>query len=132
VGGAEQLLGGNLWFAQRAQAAGAHVQLDVFPEMWHDFEMSSEGCGADHALGEGRSAYRLAAAFLKVRLLIPNIARHIKTGMAFLQGGGRRCSVVCEGEAECPSLAPVKFHYHYNSLPPAQLGPDGDCPQSYD
>eukprot|EP01046_Picozoa_sp_COSAG06_P093303 COSAG06_NODE_39495_length_412_cov_0.440895_1_plen_53_part_10 len=46
--------------------------------MWHDFEMSSEGCGADHALGEGLTAYRLAATFLK-------------------EGGRRACRVVCGG-----------------------------------
>ena len=34
VGGAEQLLGGNLRFVQNAQAAGARgVQLEVFPNM---------------------------------------------------------------------------------------------------
>ena len=47
--------------------------------MWHDFEMSSEGCGSDHALGEGLQAYRLAASFLKA--------------------GGSGCHVVCDDDA---------------------------------
>ena len=33
VGSTEQLVGGNLFFAQRAQAAGAKVQVEVFPEV---------------------------------------------------------------------------------------------------
>ena len=119
-------------------AGAASVQLEVFPEMWHDFEMSSEGCGgaphslalaplpvilsyksekslcgtADHALGEGLTAYRLAAAFLK--------------------GGGRGgCRVVCgdDSSAPCENLAPVRWHLHYNSLPPVQSSVD--CPGSY-
>ena len=113
VGGSEQLLGGNLFFAQRAQAAGAKVQLEVFPEMWHDFEMSSDGCGADHALGEGRTAYQLAANF-------------------FAPGGGGSggCHVVCDNNlTDCSGLAPVRWHLHYNSLPPVQM--DDDCPGSY-
>ena len=91
-------------------AGAAAIQLEVFPNMWHDFEMSSEGCGANHALGEGLTAYRLAAAFLK--------------------GGGQGCRVVCGGGSNttCESLAPVRWHLHYNSLPPAQ---SVDCPASY-
>ena len=64
VGGAEQLLGGNLAFAQRAAGVGAKVQVEVFSGMWHDFEMSAEGCGSEHKLTEGVSAYQLGAAFL--------------------------------------------------------------------
>ena len=91
-------------------AGAAAIQLEVFPNMWHDFEMSSEGCGANHALGEGLTAYRLAAEFLKE--------------------GGHGCHVVCGGDRNttCESLAPVRWHLHYNSLPPAQ---SADCPASY-
>jgi acetyl esterase/lipase len=46
IGGNEQLLGENLEFAQKAQAAGAHVQVEVFEGMWHDFVQESEGCGS--------------------------------------------------------------------------------------
>ena len=104
---------GNLQFAQNAMAAGAAaVQLEVFPNMWHDFEMSSAGCGADHALGEGLTTYRLAATFLK-------------------EGGRGGCHVVCgDGDnTTCEGVAPVRWHLHYNSLPPVQSS--GDCPASY-
>ena len=109
VGGAEQLSGGNFAFAQRAQSAGASVQVEVYPNMWHDFEMSSEGCGADQELGEGLSAYKIASAFLRNR------------------GGG--CQVQCKEQATCEGVAPVRWHMHYNALPPVnQLA---DCPGSY-
>ena len=66
------------------------------------------------------AAYRLAATFLK-------------------EGGRRACRVVCgggggggggsEGNHTCEGLAPVRWHLHYNSLPPVQSG--SDCPGSY-
>ena len=94
------------------EAGATSVQLEVFPNMWHDFEMSSDGCGADHALGEGLTAYRLAAAF-------------------FAEGGGSGCRVVCgqDSNTTCEGLAPVRWHMHYNSLPPVHS--DVDCPASY-
>ena len=45
VGANEQLLGETL-STQKAQAAGAPVQAEVFLGMWHDLEEESLGCGA--------------------------------------------------------------------------------------
>ena len=80
--------------------------------MWHDFEMSAEGCGSDHTLNEGASAYRLGASFLA------------SAG----QGG---CHVVCEAGAtsSCSDVAPVRWHFEYDSLPPVIQ--EIDCPDSY-
>ena len=44
--GTEVILSDNLEFGQRAQAAGAAVQVEVFSSMWHDFVQESDGCGA--------------------------------------------------------------------------------------
>ena len=77
--------------------------------MWHDFEMSSEGCGAAHALGEGLSAYKL--------------------GARFLAQSGAGCHVECDNATACSGVAAVRWHSHYNSLPPV-IGVD-DCPGSY-
>ena len=44
--GTEIILSDNLEFGQRAQAAGAPVQVEVFSSMWHDFVQESDGCGA--------------------------------------------------------------------------------------
>ena len=46
IGGTEIILSDNLVFSQRAQAAGAAVQVEVFSSMWHDFVQESEGCGS--------------------------------------------------------------------------------------
>jgi len=95
VGGNEVLLGENLQFAQRAQKAGAAVQLDVYEDMWHDFIQYSEGCGADAPLYEGIDAVKRVSDFLSK---------------------GRSCRVVC-AEGECSGSAPVNWHFSYNSLP---------------
>ena len=44
----------NLEFGQRAQAAGAPVQVEVFSSMWHDFVQESDGCGSSIPLEEAR------------------------------------------------------------------------------
>jgi hypothetical protein len=124
--------------------------------MWHDFEMSSEGCGADHALGEGMTGKK--TTFLRHlyinAIILPRQARDkhrenskkdrflaaYRLAATFLKEGGRRaCRVVCgggggggggsEGNHTCEGLAPVRWHLHYNSLPPVQSG--SDCPGSY-
>jgi hypothetical protein len=123
--------------------------------MWHDFEMSSEGCGADHALGEGMTGKK--TTFLRHlyinAIIFPIQARDkhrenskkdrflaaYRLAATFLKEGGRRaCRVVCggggggggsEGNHTCEGLAPVRWHLHYNSLPPVQSG--SDCPGSY-
>ena len=93
--------------------------------MWHDFQMSSDGCGSDHALEEGRTAYKLAASFFS-----PTASGGGGSDPEGSGGGNRGCHVVCDNNAsECSSLAPVRWHLHYNSLPPVQM--EDDCPGSY-
>jgi len=58
-------LGDNLQFVQMVARAGGSAQLEVYDGMWHDFEMSSEGCGSGKNLAEGVNAIERAGAFLK-------------------------------------------------------------------
>ena len=99
IGSAETLLGDNLQFVQMVARAGGSAMLEVYHGMWHDFEMSSEGCASGHALSEGVNAIARAGAYLR--------------------RGGDRCAVACEGTAtQCTGAAPVKWHYHTSNLPP--------------
>jgi acetyl esterase/lipase len=51
-----EIVDGNGRDSQRAQAAGAAVQVEVFSSMWHDFVQESEGCGSWAVLEEGKQA----------------------------------------------------------------------------
>ena len=106
IGSAEVLLGENLQFVQKVAQAGGSAQLEVYDGMWHDFQMSSEGCMSGHSLSEGITAMARAGEFLKA--------------------GGQRCYVACdEGGQQCTGAAPVKWHFHHNELPPPLAS---DCP----
>lgn len=106
IGSSEVLLGDNLQFVQMVARAGGSAQLEVYDGMWHDFQMSSEGCASGRTLSEGVNAITRASAFLKA--------------------GGKRCYVACEeGGPECTGAAPVKWHFHHNKLPPPLAS---DCP----
>ena len=76
IGSAEVLLGENLQFVQKVAQAGGSAQLEVYDGMWHDFQMSSEGCMSGHSLSEGSTAMARAGEFLKA--------------------GGQRCYVACD------------------------------------
>lgn len=49
VGDAELVLDDSRAFARRALAAGVHVCLDVWPELWHVFPMYSDGLHPGHS-----------------------------------------------------------------------------------
>ena len=109
IGGNEQLLGENLEFAQKAQASGAHVQVEVFEGMWHDFVQESEGCGSTAGpLVEAEEALQAAAGFLN----------------STTEHGG--CLVSCgkqqpggaAGGTGAGGAAVVHWHYRYNYKPP--------------
>ena len=95
VGSAEVLLGENIAFAQRAQAAGAPVVAEVFTHMWHDFMQETEGCGAGHPMAEAVNAVQRLGHFLK---------------------NNETCRVVCEN-GKCGGYGAVKWHFRYNELP---------------
>jgi acetyl esterase/lipase len=59
VGDREVLLDDTLRFAERARAAGVHVETQVWPDMIHVFE------GFCHMLPEGRASLGAIAAFLR-------------------------------------------------------------------
>ena len=40
------------------------MQLEVYEGMWHDFQMSSDGCFSGHKLTEGVNAIARAGEFL--------------------------------------------------------------------
>lgn len=61
AGDREVLLDDTLRFAERARAAGVHVETNVWPDMIHVFE------GFCHVLPEGRASLAEIAAFLAAR-----------------------------------------------------------------
>ena len=58
-------------FAEALDGAGVPVTLDVYPRMWHDWVMYSEGCGEGKTpgsatpLAEAEAALRNVAEFLQ-------------------------------------------------------------------
>eukprot|EP00039_Didymoeca_costata_P022046 m.3565 g.3565 ORF g.3565 m.3565 type:complete len:799 (-) comp2788_c0_seq1:42-2438(-) len=96
VGGQEVLLGENIFFAQKAQQAGAAVVTEVFTDMWHDFMQESQGCGSGKKLMEGITAIQRLGDFLKTN---------------------RSCKVTCS-DGTCQGYSPVKWHFNYHELPP--------------
>jgi len=65
VGGSESILGDSVLVAQKAAHHGVEVQLDVYPGMWHDFPMYTEGCGSGIPLWQGMHALRRVARFVR-------------------------------------------------------------------
>jgi acetyl esterase/lipase len=64
AGSAEVLFDQIRRFAERARAEGVDVELQVFPEMFHDFQIQAA------LLPEGAAALDDAARFLRSRLPI--------------------------------------------------------------
>jgi acetyl esterase/lipase len=62
VGGAELLYDQVQRFAAQARAAGVSVELEEYPEMFHDFQLQAS------LLPEGAAALEAAAGFLRARL----------------------------------------------------------------
>jgi acetyl esterase/lipase len=125
IGGNEQLLGENLEFGQRAQAAGARVQVEVFEGMWHDFVQESEGCGASGGgLVEAEDALRTAARFLNTVTADGGCAVTCKQNDDGGGGGGGATATNAQGGGvDEPSSSGgstvVNWHYRYNYKPPA-------------
>jgi hypothetical protein len=69
VGDAEVMLSDSVDFGKKAQAAGASVEVQVYPRMWHCFHRFSEGCGTGVPLQEGIEAMKLQGAFLNQQLV---------------------------------------------------------------
>ena len=67
VGDEEVVLEDSTRWAEALDAAGVAVGLEVYPRMWHDFVMYSEGCGGDGAkpLEEAAVALRHVAEFFQ-------------------------------------------------------------------
>lgn len=95
IGGTEIILSDNIEFGQLAQGLGAPVQVEVFADMWHDFEQESEGCHSAMPLAEGKEALRLAGSFLS-----SNSTVH----------------VVSRGQTSSPGA--IRWHYSHNMWPP--------------
>lgn len=70
----ETLSGDSVVVAHRAAAAGVRVFLDIFPGMWHDFPMYSEGCGRGQPLWQGKLVLNRTAQF--VHLLAATFESH--------------------------------------------------------
>ena len=51
VGNEEVVLEDSTRWAEALHNAGVHVKLDVYPRMWHDWVMYSEGCGSGKTPG---------------------------------------------------------------------------------
>jgi len=66
VSGDEQLEGDSIIFAQRASAQNVAVWLDIFPGMWHDFTMYSEGCDAGTPLWQGALSLQRTGEFVRL------------------------------------------------------------------
>lgn len=113
--------------------------------MWHDFEMSSEGCGSGKSLSEGVNAIHRAGEFLK-RGKGASSSHHAAASIVFsmqrafpcfilltfrllcsvlLYAGKHSCKVACDEGGDCTGAAPVKWHFHHNNLPPPL---PTDCP----
>jgi acetyl esterase/lipase len=111
VGANEQLLGETLLFAQKAQSAGAPVQVEVYLGMWHDFEEESLGCGsAGGQLAPGAAAIDAVGAFFR--------EREVTTVSCTRSGGGDKTK--CLGEV----AAAVRWHMDYLAHPPPT---DAEC-----
>lgn len=83
--------------AQKVALAGVAVALDIYPGMWHDFQMYSEGCGGGNQLWQGVRAMERTATFI----------RHVS---ASVEGGVGRLSWL--GPAGSPSsFLHTTFHY---------------------
>jgi len=65
AGGSETILGDSVAVAQRAAAFGVQVHLDIYPGMWHDFPMYSEGCGSGFKLWQAHAVLRTTGLFVK-------------------------------------------------------------------
>ena len=65
VGGAELLLDQVQAFAQRARAAGVPVDLQVYPDMFHIFQVQAS------LVPEGAAALEDAFAFLRANFAAP-------------------------------------------------------------
>ena len=69
MGDEEVVLEDSTRWAEALDAAGVAVGLEVYPRMWHDFVMYSEGCGGDGAkakpLEEAAVALRHVAEFFQ-------------------------------------------------------------------
>jgi len=66
-GNAEVVLADTTRFADRCHEDGVQVTLEVWPRMWHDWIMYTEGCGgsAPHLLREGELALDHIANFVR-------------------------------------------------------------------
>lgn len=104
VGSGDNLLGENFEFSRRVAGAGGAVQLEVWENMWHDFEEHSEGCGSGTPLAEATEALSVVGDFLR--------------------DGARRGG--CKTSAAGSGLACVRWHSQHTTLPPVL---DGQCPQ---
>lgn len=64
VGDAELVLDDSRAFAARAEACGVQVSLDVWPKLWHDFPMYSEGTAELPPVPEATVALRRIARWI--------------------------------------------------------------------
>jgi len=66
VGDAEVMLNDSVDFASKAKAAGSHVELHVWPHMWHTFTQFIQCAGEDAPpMKEAVEALRMQGEFLK-------------------------------------------------------------------
>ena len=70
---------------------------------WHDWIEESEGCGTPRVLQEGVEAIARLGEFLRT---------------------GERCKLTCSPPGSCTGIAPVKWHFKANTLPPPS---QADC-----
>jgi acetyl esterase/lipase len=95
VGNEEVVLEDSTRWAEALDAAGVPVRLDVYPRMWHDWPMYSEGCGSGETQGEARPLQEAAAALRNVA----DCFRQCEEVPVPLGGVGSACE---EAEAEGP------------------------------
>merc|ERR1719382_1294124 len=61
----ELITGDSVVFATKASRHGVETHLEMFPGMWHDFPMYSEGCGTGHPLWQAQLALNRTAEFVR-------------------------------------------------------------------
>jgi len=64
VSNTESIAGDSIVLANKAAQGGVQVHMDVYPGMWHDFPMYSEGCGSNQPLWQGSLALNRTGEFV--------------------------------------------------------------------
>lgn len=103
VSGTEAIAGDSVVFATNAARSGIETHLEMFPGMWHDFPMYSEGCGSGSPLWQAELALNHTFDFVR------------EISQRHSAGAGPAAGLV--GGLEAGATPPLQVAFHYGQAP---------------